>query len=156
MASGIRDELIDQMTGQHAHVSFDNAVDGMPVQETGIRPESLPYSIWELVEHIRIAQYDIVEFCIDTEYSAPRWPDDYWPPRQKPSDAEEWNRSLEAVRTDRQRMIELVRDTGRDLFEPFPHGDGQTLFREAVLIIDHTSYHTGQIVTVRKLLGLWR
>lgn len=151
----LREHLVDQLTGEHAHIGLDRAVEGIGIKFLGQRPDSLPYSIWELAEHIRIAQNDILNFCVDPDYKSPDWPDGYWPKEQAPSDAAEWEQTLEAIREDRQSMVGLVEDPDIDLFEPFSHGDGQTLFREAVLIIDHTSYHTGQIVTVRRLLGIW-
>ncbi|MFH5832116.1 DinB family protein [Halalkalibaculum sp. DA3122] len=151
----LRKHLIDQLANEHAHTSFERAVEGLNISDVGIRPNSLPYSIWELVEHLRIAQADILEFSVNPGYEAPKWPDDYWPPEKAPSGNAEWQRSLEAINSDLQEMIDLVKDPGIDLFTPFPHGDGQTLFREAILIIDHNSYHTGQIITIRRLLGLW-
>lgn len=151
----LRKHLIDQLTHEHAHISFSGAVEGLEIDQVGVRPDSLPYSIWELVEHLRIAQADIVEFSENPDYQAMNWPDDYWPPEKAPSDENEWQRSLNTIESDLNRMVELVEDPENDLFEPFPYGDGQTLFREAILIIDHNSYHTGQIVTVRRLLNIW-
>lgn len=155
MSAILREQLIDQLTGQNAHLGFDRAVEGLSIANAGIRPRQLPYSIWELVEHIRISQSDIIEFCVDPDYESPEWPEGYWPSGQKPSGMDAWNQSLEVIHSDLLRMADLVKDPDNDLFEPFPHGDGQTLFREAVLIIDHNSYHTGQIVTIRRILGLW-
>lgn len=155
MSAVLREQLVKQLTGQNAHASFENAIKGLSVDEVGIRPEKLPYSIWELVEHIRISQSDIVRFCMDPEYESPEWPEGYWPSSRKPGGADEWEESVSEIRKDLQQMVDLVTDTGNDLFSRIPHGDGQTLFREALLIIDHNSYHTGQIITVRRLLGLW-
>lgn len=155
MSARLREQLINQLTGQNAHISFKNAVKGLSADDVGIRPDNLPYSIWELVEHIRISQSDIVQFSIDPEYVSPNWPEGYWPTRPGPADEEEWNESLETIQADLAKMVDLVQDTANDLFLPFPHGDGQTLFREALLIIDHNSYHTGQIIAIRRQLGLW-
>ncbi|MDR8391346.1 DinB family protein [Aliifodinibius sp. S!AR15-10] len=151
----LREHLLDQLVNEHAHTSFSNAVSGLTPNEVGIQPDSLPYSIWQLVEHIRIAQSDIVQFCIDPDYQSPEWPKGYWPTNAAPSGTKEWKDSIKQIESDLQQMVELVKDPKNDLFEPFPHGDGQTLFREAILVIDHNSYHTGQIVTMRRLLGLW-
>lgn len=151
----LREHLVNQLTHEHAHISFERAVENIEVKDLGIRPDSVPYSIWELVEHLRIAQTDIVTFCVGPDYQSPEWPGGYWPSEQAPSGEQEWQQTLEAIETDLQKMVELVKDPENDLFEPFPHGEGQTLFREAVLIIDHNSYHTGQIVTVRRALDLW-
>ena len=151
----LREQLINQLTEEHAHTSFDNAVDGLEHEYLGVRTNALPYSIWELTEHIRVAQADIVEFCINPDYTAPNWPEDYWPANCAPTNQQQWNQSLAEIKRDRSKMVELVKNPDNDLLEPLPHGDGQTLFREAILIVDHTSYHTGQIVTIRRLLGQW-
>jgi len=155
MPDQMREQLINQLTGQNAHLSLENAVKGLSPEQAGRRPDALPYSIWEQVEHIRISQNDIVRFSMEPDYQSPEWPAGYWPEDPAPGGEEQWNRSLEAIRNDLQQMVDLVDDPDRDLLEPFPHGDGQTLFREALLIIDHNAYHTGQIVTIRRLLGLW-
>ena len=147
--------MVEQLTGQNAHLSFENAVQDLEVDAVGRRPQNVPYSIWEQVEHIRIALNDIVEFCVDPDYRSPEWPEGYWPDEKRPAGESEWKQSLDQIRRDMQRMVDLVSDAERDLFEPFPHGDGQTLFREAVLVIDHNAYHTGQIVTIRRSLKLW-
>ncbi len=151
----LREQLVSQLTEEHAHTSFQDAVDGLDHEYLGVRTSSLPYSIWELTEHIRIAQADIVEFCINPNYQALNWPEDYWPSHSAPADQDQWQQTLAAIEKDRQQMVEIVTDPDNDLLEPLPHGDGQTLFREAILIVDHTSYHTGQIVTVLRLLGQW-
>ena len=151
----LREHLVDQLMGEYAHIGFDRAVEDIDTKYLGKRPDSLPYSIWELAEHIRIAQNDILKFCVDPDYESPDWPKGYWPEEQAPSHKTEWEQTLEAISDDRLSMVNLVKDPDIDLFEPFSHGEGQTLFREAVLIIDHTSYHTGQIVTARRLLGIW-
>ncbi|MDZ7692202.1 MAG: DinB family protein [Balneolaceae bacterium] len=153
--NSLKEHLIDQLTREHAHIGFVRATKGIDTQHLGKRTDALPHSIWELAEHIRIAQEDILKFCVNSNYEAPSWPDDYWPSDQAPSDRNMWEQTLQQYQDDRQKMVELVEDPQNDLFEPFPHGDGQTLFREAVLIIDHTSYHTGQIVDIQRILGIW-
>lgn len=157
MSALLRNLLIEQLDGKNAHVSFKNAVKGMTAEQAGIRPDKLPYSIWEQVEHIRIAQSDILKYCTDPGYEAPSWPDEYWPSRSEPAGEKEWRRSIETILSETEQMADLVRDEENDLFKPFPHAENRkhTLFREALLVIDHNSYHTGQIVTIRRQLGLW-
>lgn len=151
----VRDLLLEQLEGRNAHVDFDQAVQGLTYKQTGIKVERLPHTIWELIEHIRIAQDDILEFSKNPDYEALDWPDDYWPESPQPESKEEFEASIQAVREGIEEMRDLVRDTDNELQKPFSHGDGQTLFREAMLIVDHNAYHIGQIVQVRRLLGSW-
>ncbi|MDZ7716444.1 MAG: DinB family protein [Balneolaceae bacterium] len=153
--SRIRELLLEQMSQRNAHVDFQRAVEGLSIEETGLKPEGFDHSIWELVEHIRVAQYDILEFSRNPDYESPSWPDGYWPPKQTPSDMEEWQESLTAIVEDRREMEGLIKNPENDLLAPLPHGNGQTLFREAILIVDHNAYHIGQIVQLRKALGIW-
>lgn len=148
--------LEELLTGSHAHVSFDDAVKGVPEQIRGIVPENMPYSIWQLVEHIRIAQWDILEFSRNPGHQSPPWPEGYWPKEPAPKDDEAWKHSIAQIKKDCAEFIKLLKRPDADLFEPFTHGDGQHLFREALLIADHTSYHTGEIVAVRRMLGAWK
>ena len=152
----VRNPLVDQLSGEHAHPGFEQAVKNLSFSEAGRRPESLPYSVWEQVEHIRISQWDIVEFSRNPDHVSPKWPEGYWPEHPAPPDEKTWKETKKKIRDDLQAMIEMVKDPANDLFQPFPWGDGQTLFREAVLIIDHNAYHTGQIVIIRRLLGNWQ
>ena len=151
----IQDLLIEQLEGRNAHVEFSQAVQGLTYKQTGISVEGLPHTIWELIEHIRIAQADILEFCTNPGYEALDWPDDYWPESSQPDSKEELETSIEAVKDGIEQMKALVRDPKRELQVPFDYGDGQTLFREALLIVDHNAYHIGQIVLSRRLLGTW-
>lgn len=151
----LRDELIKALQWEDAHAGFRKAVEGLTEERLGIKTSNLPYSIWQLAEHIRITQHDIVEFSIGKDYKHLQWPGHYWPVHASPASMEDWHHTLEAIHTDRQRVIGLVGDPNHDLFAPFPHGSGQHLFREAILIIDHEAYHTGQIILIRKLLGDW-
>ena len=153
--SRIRELLLEQLSGKNAHVNFDEAVDGLSLSDVGAKPDNFPHTIWELVEHIRISQHDIVAFSRDPDYSSPAWPEGYWPESPKPENEQEWNNSLGAIRSDHRSMENLVKDEERDLLEPIPHGDGQTLFREAMLIVDHSAYHIGQIVHMRKAMNIW-
>lgn len=154
--NAIRKELQALLEGGNAHAKFDDIFRNFPEDLRGKRPRDLPYSGWDLLEHIRIAQYDILEFIRNPEYESPPWPEGYWPKSHAPADASAWNKSIRAFRADRQTIIDLVNDPKRDLVKPFPHGTGQTLFREALLVADHTAYHLGQIVEVRRLLGAWK
>ena len=148
-------ELTDLLNGGHAHATLENAVKGLPVKYRGIKPEGLPYSIWQLVEHIRIAQCDILEFSKNPGYKSPVWPDDYWPSSAAPADEATWKSSLRQVKNDLKEFISLLENPANDLYTPFAHGEGQNLLREALLIADHTSYHVGQIIVIRRILGIW-
>jgi hypothetical protein len=150
----LRDVLAELLDGRSAHVDFDRAVKGMPFGEVGVRPAGVEHSVWELVEHLRIAAEDIVEFSRGPHESPP-WPDGYWPAEAAPGGEDEWEASLAAYRDWVEAMREMVTNRERELLEPFEWGDGQTLAREAMLLADHAGYHLGQIVFVRRLLGCW-
>lgn len=154
-SKSIRELLLEQLEGKNAHVDFNQAVQGLTYKQTGIKVEGLPHTIWELIEHIRIGQDDILEFCNNSDYQAIDWPDDYWPESSQPASKEELEKSIRAVRAGMEEMRDIIRDPENDLQAPLPHGDGQTLFREAMLIVDHNAYHIGQIVQTRRLLGSW-
>lgn len=154
-SKSIRELLLEQLEGKNAHVDFNQAVQGLTYKQTGIKVEGLPHTIWELIEHIRIGQDDILEFCNNSDYQAIDWPDDYWPESSQPASKEELEKSIRAVRAGMEEMRDIIRDPKNDLQAPLPHGDGQTLFREAMLIVDHNAYHIGQIVQTRRLLGSW-
>ncbi len=151
----LRRHLVDLLTGRNAHADFETVVRNFPEELRGVRPEGQAHSAWRLVEHLRIAQWDILEFSRDAEHVSPPWPESYWPPEDEPPDDGAWERSLAAFRRDLETMCELVKDPERDLGAPFPWGDGQTLLREALLVADHNAYHVGQLVTLRQLLGAW-
>ncbi len=149
------DTLLDLLHGGHAHATFDNALKGMPIEKAGTRPRGLPYSVWELLEHMRIAQNDILRFSREPDYVSPEWPQGYWPASKAPKDEAAWKKSIAAFRRDLRAFEDLLRERQDALDEPFPWGQGQTLFREALLIADHNAYHLGQLVLVRRLLGVW-
>jgi uncharacterized damage-inducible protein DinB len=149
-------ELLARLLGWgDAHVTFDAAVDGIPVKLRGKRPAAVPHSIWQLVEHLRIAQDDILDFCINPKYRETKWPDDYWPRAAAPPSSSAWTASLRRYRRDRRALQALAADRTIDLEARIPHGSGQTYLRELVLVADHGAYHVGQIVLVRRLLGIW-
>jgi hypothetical protein len=156
----LRIHVLELLRGGHAHITFDDAVADLPVKVRGLRPELLPYSPWELVEHIRISQRDILDYSLapDTpSYTSLPWPKGYWPKTAAPPSATAWDKSLEAVRADRDAMERLVKDPANDLFAILPAAtEGQTLLREALLLADHTSYHVGELIAVRRLLNAWR
>jgi hypothetical protein len=139
-----------------AHVDFDAAVKNVPVDLRGKRPKGADHSLWELLEHLRIAQWDILEFSRNAGHRSPDWPAGYWPATPAPPTQGAWNKSIRAFRDDLDAMCNLIANESLDLFAPIPHGDGQTLLREALLVADHNAYHIGQIVLVRRLLGIWK
>lgn len=148
-------ELISFLTKGNAHVAFSNAVKNIPFEDLGKKPNNLPYSIWQITEHIRIAQKDILDFSADKNYKELNWPDDYWPKEVAPKDEAAWNDCLDQINNDMNEFIELLKSSN-DIYKTFPYGNGQTLLREAMLIADHTSYHTGEIIVLRRLLGNWK
>ncbi|QJW90604.1 DinB family protein [Spirosoma taeanense] len=153
--SAVQQQLSQLLTGRNAHQSFEDAINGLPASLRGIKPDKLPYSIWQLVDHIRIAQWDILAFSRDANHQSPSWPDGYWSKDVAPPDDAAWEEAVEQIRQDRDAFIALLQDSGQDLYAPFPHGDGQNLLREALLIADHTAYHVGEIIIIRRLLGAW-
>lgn len=153
--SRIRELLLEQLSGRNAHVDFKNAVKNLSMDDIGVKPQNFPHTIWELVEHIRIAQHDIVAFSMNPDYESPDWPDGYWPESDKPAGMKKWKESLDAIERDHHAMVNLIKDENNDLLAPIEHGDGQTLFREAMLIVDHNAYHIGQIVQLRKVMKIW-
>jgi hypothetical protein len=153
--AALRQQLIELIKGGNAHVELNKAVEDFPAALRGKRPEGSPYSPWGLLEHMRIAQWDILEFSRDSKHESPKWPEGYWPETPEPATAKAWDRSIAAFRDDMQSMCALIADEGADLYAPFPHGSGQTLLREALLVGDHNAYHLGQIVLLRRILGAW-
>jgi hypothetical protein len=151
----LRAHILDLLGGGHAHLSFDQAVSRLPAALRGERPPGLPHTPWRLLEHLRIAQWDILRFCIDPDHVSPAFPQGYWPDGDAPPDGAAWDRSTAAFRGDLKAMMELVDDAATDLFAPIVGGHGQTVLREALLVADHNAYHLGQLVTVRRLLGAW-
>jgi len=153
--ASLREHLLDLLTARQAHCTFEDAVAQMPSARRGERPEALPYSVWELVEHLRRAQHDILVYCRDPGYEMPDWPDDFWPDASAPPSDEAWAESLRQVEDDRAAVCDFVRDETLDLYDTVPSSDEHTYLREVMLVADHTAYHVGQIVTMRRQLGLW-
>jgi hypothetical protein len=148
------DELIALLQGGGAHATFKDAVKGLPAAMQGVKPDDLPYSIWQLVEHIRIAQWDMVEFSKDGAHKSPKWPDGYWPEEVAPTSDAEWRKSLKQIESDLEQFISLMKES--DIYARIPHGDGQTILREAMQIADHNAYHVAEIIVIRRLLGAWK
>jgi DinB family protein len=151
----LRDHLLDLLGGGGAHVGFDRAIDGLPAALRGRRPDGFPHSAWQLLEHLRLAQWDILEFSRDREHVSPAWPEGYWPEGPEPPGDAAWERAVAAFRRDLEALRDLVADPATDLYAKIPWGKGQTILREALLVADHNAYHLGQLVLLRRLLGAW-
>jgi DinB superfamily len=151
----LREHLLELLDGGQAHLNFEKAIAGLPAALRGARPPGLPHTPWRLVEHMRIAQWDILCFSVDPKHISPEFPDGYWPAGDAPPDKNAWDRSVAAFRADLEAMKDLVSNPETDLFKPIAHGQGQTILREALLVADHNAYHLGQLVTVRRMLGSW-
>ncbi len=151
----LREQVVQLLRRSGAHRNPDYVLRRVPEEVQGKRPPSLPHSLWELLEHMRIAQRDILEFSRKSEHESPDWPTGYWPSDPLPPSPDAWDESLSRFMADLDEMADLVRDPDRDLFVPFPWGEGQTLLREALLVADHNAYHLGQVVDVRRSLGAW-
>ncbi|WP_316825043.1 DinB family protein [Pedobacter miscanthi] len=142
------------LNGGGAHVGLKDAVASLPFHLLGEKPHDLPYSIWQLTEHIKIAQWDMLEFSKDGAHQSPKWPDEYWPKEVAPKDEATWNNTLKQIESDLKEFIALLDKV--DLFAQIPHGDGQSVLREALQIADHNAYHIAEIVVIRRLLGAWK
>lgn len=147
-------ELKKLLNGGTAHVGLKDALNDMPFGFLGERPHGLPYSIWQLVDHIRIAQWDMIEFSKDANHISPKWPDEYWAKKPEPKDEKEWKDCLKQIDENLQHFIMLLETA--QLFTKIPHGNGQTILREALQIADHNAYHIAEIIVIRRLLGIWR
>ncbi len=152
----LREHVVNLLSGRGAHADWKAAFAGVPPKLRGIRPDGLPYSAWELLEHLRIAQWDILEFSRDPKHVSPDWPAGYWPGNPAPPNADAWKKSLKSFARDLAAMKKLVTNPKTDLFARIPHGTGQTILREALLVADHNAYHLGQVILVRRLLGAWK
>ena len=154
--AALRQQLVKLLDSKEAHATFDAAVEGVPVKALGTVPKRWEYSIWQLVEHVRIAQADILDFCRNSKYREKRWPEDYWPKMPAPKNAAAWNASIVAFRRDRKAVQRLATDPQVDLLAKIPHGSGQTYLREILLVADHNAHHVAQIIDVRRAIGIWR
>jgi hypothetical protein len=152
----LREHVLYLLQGGGAHAKFDEIIAGIPPKVRGQKPVGLPHSLWTLLEHLRIAQWDILEFSRNPKYVSPKWPEGYWPRTDAPPSPAAWNASIKKFRQDLKAMQTLVKSPKTDLFARIPWGDGQTILREALLVADHNAYHLGQMLDVRRLLGAWR
>ena len=153
--SPLRQHVLYLLQGGGAHVKFDEVIAKVPAKLRGAKPAALPHSPWMLLEHMRIAQWDILEFSRNAKHASPDWPSGYWPKTDTPPGAAAWTRSVNGFRKDLKAMQVLVTDSKIDLFHKIPWGDGQTILREALLVADHNAYHLGQLVDVLRLLNAW-
>jgi hypothetical protein len=151
----LRQHVLNLLKGGNAHVDFDSAFKDLPAALRGKRPKGTQHSLWEVLEHLRIAQWDILEFSRNPKHKSPDFPDGYWPRTPAPPDEAAWDESIRSFRRDLKAMCDLVADESTDLFAKIPHGDGQTILREALLTADHNAYHLGEVVLLRRLLGAW-
>ncbi len=152
----LRQHLLNMLKGSDAHVAFDAAVKNVPANGRGKRPNGAEHSPWEVLEHLRITQWDILEFSRNSGHKSPEFPVGYWPGTQAPPNEKAWEQSVQAFRNDLGALCELVADESTDLLATIPHGDGQTILREVLLAADHNAYHLGELVLLRRLLGTWQ
>jgi len=147
------EELIKLLHGGGAHATLKQALAKLPADLRGVKPTGMPYSIWQLVEHIRIAQWDMVQFSMDAKHESPKWPDEYWPKESSPKDEDAWDGSIKQINADLDEFIGLLKK--EDIYKKIPHGSGQSILCEALQIADHNSYHIAEIVALRRMLGAW-
>ena len=148
----LREHLLYLLRDGGAHAKFEQVVEGFPAEFFNARAEGVPYTPWQLLEHMRLAQWDILEFSRSAEHVSPKWPEGYWPEEDVAADEDDWRRSIEGFKADLRAMEALVEDEAHDLYAKIPHGTGQTLLREALLVADHNAYHLGALVTLRRAL----
>jgi uncharacterized damage-inducible protein DinB len=152
----LREHLVRLLSARQAHATWEDVLTDVPPEHRGATVEGAPHTLWQLLEHLRIAQWDILEFSRDAKHVSPEFPKGYWPTTTKPPDEAAWEASVARFRSDLEAMVTLVSDPSTDLFATIPHGSGQTVLREAMLVADHNAYHLGQMVFLKKMLGSWR
>ena len=152
----LRQHLLDLLKKGGAHAMFEDAIKDFPAKLRGQKVANFPHTAWMLLEHMRIAQYDILEFSRSAKHASPKWPDGYWPKTDAPPTPAAWTKSIAAFRKDLKSLETLITNPKTDLYAPLPWGDGQTVLREALLVADHNAYHVAQLVTLRRLLGAWK
>lgn len=152
----LRKHLLYLLAEGGAHATFEDAVKDVPPEARGTKPEGAAHTLWELLEHMRIAQWDILKFSQEAKHKSPKFPKGYWPKTPAPPNAKAWDKSVRGFLADRDAMCKLVEKKSTDLFAEIPHGDGQTILREAMLMADHNSYHVGEMVVTRRMLGVWK
>lgn len=150
------DHVHELLRGGHAHATFEDVLADWPPELRGAKPKGAPHSAWELLEHLRICQWDILEFSRRADHVSPTFPAGYWPKTEAPPDAATWDESVASFKNDSAEMEKLVASPKTDPFARIPHGEGQTILREALMLADHNAYHLGQLVLLRRLLGAWK
>jgi hypothetical protein len=148
----VREHLLKLLRGGEAHADFDSVIEDFPLEQINVRVPGVPYSAWDVVEHIRIAQWDILEFSRNPNHVSPPWPEGYWPTKDAKGTPQQWRQSILQIRSGREEMERIVEEKAKDLYEQIPHGDGQTLLREALLVADHNAYHLGVLVVLKRIL----
>jgi hypothetical protein len=151
----IREELLALLRGGHAHMSFDQVVSDFPIEHINTRPPNVAYTPWHLLEHVRIAQWDILEFIRNPDHVSPEWPEGYWPDGKKDADEAQWHETIEAFRSNQQALEAMVNDRQVDLLKDLPHAEGYSILREILVVSDHNAYHIGELAVLRQVLGLW-
>ena len=155
MNDPVREQVIALLNGGQAHVPLDQVLKDFPARLRGMKAKGAEHTAWQLLEHMRIAQWDILEFSRNAKHISPEWPGDYWPKTEKPPSDGAWKKSIAALKSDLKAIQTLIENPKTDLHARIPHGTGQTIFREALLVADHNAYHLGQLVLLRRLLGVW-
>ena len=151
----IREQLLALLEAKNAHVTFEDSIAGFPVEHINSKAPGIPYSTWELIEHMRITQYDILDFIKNPGYQEMKWPEGYWPEKEAKATKEQWKRSIQQFLNDLEALKEIVRNPETDFTGPLPHAPKYNIFREILVVADHNSYHTGQIVILRRSLGIY-
>jgi DinB superfamily len=151
----VREQLRALLEGGNAHMTFDEAVANFPRGYMNMKPPNVPYTPWQLLEHIRMAQWDILEFIRNPQYVSPPWPEGYWPVESEQADEVAWEKTLASFRADLHSLLEMVADPTVNLYTPIPHGDGQTILREILVVSDHNAYHISEFATYRQVMGTW-
>lgn len=154
--SSIRQHVLYVLKGGGAHAKFEDVIKDFPAKLRGQKVSGVPYTAWMVLEHMRIAQWDILEFSRNPKHVSPNWPEGHWPKSEAPPTAGAWSASIKQFQKDMKTMQALVANPKTDLYARLPWGDGQTVLREALLVADHNAYHLGQLVTLRRLLGVWK
>ncbi len=151
----LREQLVQLLRSKNAHMSLDHAIADFPMQAINKRPPNVPYTPWHLLEHIRITQWDILEFIRDPQHVSPAWPTGYWPEQDAQAEPTDWENTIQSYRLDLDSLEALVRDPETELFTPIPHGDGQNILREILTVADHSAYHVGEFAILRQVMNTW-
>ena len=151
----VREQLLHLLRGGNAHMSFDQAIDDFPLEFINSKPSNVPYSPWQLLEHLRIAQWDILEFIRNRDHVSPAWPEGYWPAKDEEANSTRWQQTIQSFRSDMKALETIVENPGTDLYTDLPHAEGYTIFREILLVADHNAYHLGEFAILRQVMGTW-